>query len=323
MATPGVSPSLIALAETALAEWGLAGAGLEPKSISENITFRVDAADDTFVLRIHRPGYHTLAELQSEHLWTRALRTAGLDVPEVLDTPGGAGYITLPHEGGQRNIGMLKWVDGELLGTLIQQQPAQLTAHFRSLGRIAAGIHNQSASWQVPAGFERHSFDVDGLVGARPFWGRFWELPALDSGQRALLGRARETIAKVLDDYGKNPQTYSLIHADLHPHNVVVSDHGLHVIDFDDSGFGWHQYELAVALYAYRQHKLFPEIQAAMVEGYRSVRPFAETALAMLPMFLLIRSLVSLGWRQQRPEHGTDLSREIAGACAAARSWLR
>ncbi len=322
MATPDVAPGLTALAEQALAHWGLGDARLEPKSISENVTFRVDVDDATYVLRVHRPGYHTLAELESEHVWTRALRTAGLDVPEVLTTTDGAGYITLPYEDGPRNIGMLKWVEGELLGTLMHQKPEHRNDHFRSLGAMAADIHNQSAAWVVPDGFQRHSFNVEGLVGRTPFWGPFWRLPGLDSEQRTLMDHVRVEIAEILGDFGEAPQTYSLIHADLHPHNVVVSDQGMHIIDFDDAGFGWHQYELAVALHAYRHHESFAEMQAAMIEGYRSVRPLSEIAIAMLPMFLLIRTLVSLGWRQQRPEHGTDLSKEIAAACEEARAWV-
>lgn len=322
MAPAEVTPGLRALAVRALAAWELDGARLEPVSVSENVAFRVDTADATFVLRIHRPGYHSLAELQSEHVWAKALLAAGLDVPEPLTTANGAGYITLPYEDGPRNVGILKWVDGELLGEIVQRQPEHIFEHFMKLGAIAADIHNQSASWDVPNGFERHSFDVEGLVGSNPFWGPFWELPGLNPQQRALMETARETIARTLTNSGKDPQTYSLIHADLHPHNLVVSDRGLHVIDFDDSGFGWHQYELAVALYHYRRQKSFSEIQAAIVEGYRSVRPLSDSAVEMLPMFFLIRTLVSLGWRQQRPEHGTDLSKEIASACREIQSWL-
>jgi Ser/Thr protein kinase RdoA (MazF antagonist) len=322
MARPEVSPGLKSLASGALEAWQLSDAKLEPISATENITFRVDAAEGTFVLRIHRPGYHSLAELQSEHVWTRALLAAGLDVPEPLNTTDGAGYISLPYEDGPRNIGMLKWVDGELLGGLIHRQPERVTEHFRNLGGIAAEIHNQSASWIVPQGFLRHSFDVEGLLGDKPFWGPFWELPGLDAAQKSLVLRARSVIAETLNQYGQDSHTYSLIHADLHPQNVVVSEHGLHVIDFDDSGFGWHQYELAVALYYYRKLPGFAEIQAAIIEGYRAVRSLSDDAVSLLPLFLLVRTLVSLGWRHQRPEHGTDLTNEITVACSEIEDWL-
>ena len=51
-------------------------------SSSENIVYRIDARDGhRYALRVHRPGYHTLAELESENAWTRALSAAGVETP--------------------------------------------------------------------------------------------------------------------------------------------------------------------------------------------------------------------------------------------------
>src|SRR5216117_2419324 len=52
---------------------------------SENITFKVaDGAGHLYTLRLHRPAYHTLEELESERLWTHALLKAGIHVPEPI-----------------------------------------------------------------------------------------------------------------------------------------------------------------------------------------------------------------------------------------------
>ena len=40
-----------------------------------------------------------------------------------------------------------------------------------------------------------------------------------------------------------------MIHADLHLDNILSFDDSLTVIDFDDSGFGWHACDLAHALW--------------------------------------------------------------------------
>ena len=74
------------------------------------------------------------------------------------------------------------------------------------------------------------------------------------------------------------------------------------VIDFDDSGFGWHQYDLAVALVAYQDHPDFAMFRDACIAGYRSVRTISDADLALLPMFLLIRDMAQMGWFHQRPE---------------------
>ena len=317
-----IPPELRALAEEALSEWELQDARLWPVGISENVSFRIDTPGKRYVLRIHRPGYHTLDELESEQVWTAALADAGIDVPVPVRTPDGRGYVTLPFEGGERHIGMLEWVDGEILHYLIRRNPSDFARQFHAVGRIAAAIHNQSSQWTVPEEFRRHRLDLDGLLGENAFWGQFWRLPQMSKAQREVIGSARRTIAQELSRLGHGSETFSLIHADLHTANLVVGEQGLHVIDFDDAGFGWHHYEIAVALHRHYGEDRFGDIQAALVDGYREVRPLADSVVAMLPMFLLVRSLVHLGWRSQRPEHGTDLSEDIEETTREARVWM-
>ena len=217
---------------------------------------------------------------------------------------------------------VLEWVDGELMGRIMDRDPSTFQEHFRAVGRIAATIHNQSSTWTVPDGFRRHRFDVEGFVGDEAFWGPFWDVPQLDADQRDVLGKARLIIADELSRLDDSAKTFSLIHADLHPHNVVVGEHGLHLIDFDDSGFGWHHYELAVVLYRYRGLDGFDDMQAALIEGYQEQRPFADADVAKLPLFFLIRTVVHLGWRADRPEHGTDLTEEIEYTIREAKEWM-
>ncbi len=96
-----------------------------------------------------------------------------------------------------------------------------------------------------------------------------------------------------------------MIHADLHAKNILVGDAGKsHVIDFDNAGFGWHQYELAVALFGLDDRSSFQAIQDALISGYRSVRSLDDEALSLLPLFLLIRRLVLISWMRHRPELG-------------------
>ncbi|MBN8930004.1 MAG: phosphotransferase, partial [Rhodospirillales bacterium] len=81
-------------AQAALTAFGVTAAELRFVHHSENVTFRVvDARDGgALVLRLHRPWYHDLAELESEHAWTRALVRAGIAAPEPLPTTDGAAF---------------------------------------------------------------------------------------------------------------------------------------------------------------------------------------------------------------------------------------
>lgn len=325
MATVLDRDTLRAIAEQALDAWDIPTVQLELISISENTVFRLDTdTGETYVLRIHRPGYHTLAELNSEQQWTAALKRAGIGVPLPRLTRDGRGYATVSVPGlmETRHVGIVEWFEGVTLSSIMAQAPDMqtLALHFNQLGRIAARIHNQAVGWQIPEGFQRHAFDADGFMGDTPFWGPFWVLPELKAAEREHILNARRAIHRVLSDYGKAGGTYSLIHADLHPHNLLVNGEQLHVIDFDDSGFGWHQYEIAVALDAYRKPPHFEVARDALIAGYRSERPISEAAIELLPIFLLIRSLALLGWLHERPEHnkGNRVRNLIQSACKQA-----
>ena len=303
---------LYAIARRALPHWSLDADGLEIVSRSENTVFQLELADGRrFALRIHRPGYHTLAELESELLWTQALNEFGIGVPVGVRTLNGPGYAMVSTPDGQSS---------RAVGASIQSgsDERSIVGCFAQLGRIAAAMHNQAIAWQPPAEFTRHAFDVPGYVGEAPFWGRFWDIPILTASQRELLRSARAEIRATLTGYGKDRGTYSMIHADLHVHNVLVAgNERLHVIDFDDAGFGWHQYDFATALFGLEEQPYFEAISEALVDGYRAVRPFSDEALSLLPLFLLIRRLVLIGWQWDRPELGRrqGLEAYVEDAC--------
>ena len=313
-------------ARQALAEFGVVAARLEFVNLSENVTFRVTDARDgsTLVLRLHRPWYHDIGELESERMWIRALASAGVSVPPPRLTLAGKDFasVEISGTGERRWAGLADWIEGELLSQVLEREtdPAAAAAHFARVGAIMAALHEQASAWTTPAGFRRHALDEDGLMGAAPWWGEFWRHPVLSSAESALLLATRDKIRTALIRYGKGRRVYSLIHADLHPGNVLVQGERAAVIDFDDAGFGWHQYDLAVALVPHLGHPEFGTFQRAAVAGYRSVRPISDEDLALLPMFLLARRMVTLGWLHQRPEIRApmDLVRAKDILCAAA-----
>jgi Ser/Thr protein kinase RdoA (MazF antagonist) len=74
-----------ALALIALRDWDLDVVNIAPIKVRENAVFRLDLAGGArAVLRVHRCGYHSDAELDSEFVWMRALAAAGVSVPRVI-----------------------------------------------------------------------------------------------------------------------------------------------------------------------------------------------------------------------------------------------
>jgi len=312
-----------ALATRALEAWDLQVQKLEMVSLSENVVFRVGTDGGDFALRIHRPGYHTRAELDSEQMWGRALSEFGVGVPLGVLTRTDEYYVEVPMPDGAgdtRLVGLIPWFDGETLAQRIRgsSDDAQRLADFAQLGAVIAQTHNQASGWEPPAGFVRHSLDADGLMGSSPFWGPFWDPPELSGAQRALVLETRDLLHPRLEALGKDPQTYSMIHADLHSENVMVDGDRVQVIDFDDAGFGFHAYDIAVALFDLPK-QAYPAVRDALLHGYRSKRPLDDAVVELLPMFDLIRALAILGWLYERPEQPRKfVEAVIVRACAQA-----
>ena len=299
----------IPAATRALEHFPIEADAVEPVAHSENVTFRVTAhdADADYTLRLHRPGYNSLKELDSERTWATALDAAGIPVPRSLPSRRGRHFepIDIPETGETRYAGMTTWLPGTPLSGQLEANPdtAFRQRLFRTIGAIAARIHNQSSRWQAPPGFTRPRLDSDGLLGEQPRWGRFWEHADLTEADRELLLAARRSAADTLGDYGEHPDTFSLIHADLHPENLVYDGDALALIDFDDSAYGWHMYDLASALIEYRSAPDYGLLEAALLEGYQEHRPLETRDIEMLPVFLMIRGMALIGWFHQRPEH--------------------
>jgi Ser/Thr protein kinase RdoA (MazF antagonist) len=139
-------------------------------------------------------------------------------------------------------------------------------------------------------------------MGSAPHWGPFWDHQGLSAAERRLMLDTRARLHAALARLDRQPSVYSMIHADMHPGNVLVDDDRLTVIDFDDAAWGWHIYDIAVALVHQQDGPNLAAFERAYITGYRSVRPISEQSLMLVPMFRLVRGLAQIGWYHQRPE---------------------
>lgn len=301
---------------------------IEPVMHSENVTFRVTDHDGgtPYVLRLHRPGYNSLEELESERIWVQALKETGVIVPTSLATCQGGHFVRvdIPGIDEQRFAGMTNWLEGKPLGNFLMSctDESERQRMFFRFGGIAAAFHNQSSGWQAPPGFVRRRLDLESLLGEAPFWGRFWEHPALDASERALLLRTRQSLRASLGAYGEKPDTFSLIHADFTLDNIIFDGDRLAVIDFDDCAYSWHMYDLTSLLIECVLHADFRELQEALFEGYRHCRSLTRQDVDMFSDFLLVRGMAIIGWFHQRPELASldyfgNVKNWVLDACAS------
>jgi Ser/Thr protein kinase RdoA (MazF antagonist) len=303
-----VAATFAPAARAALAAFPIDPDGLELVAMAENVTWRViDRRDGTsWVLKLHRPWYHTHEELISERIWVRALADAGIAVPVPLRTRTGEEFasVVIPATGERRLAGMTRWTEGRIMAAEVREgaEPRLVEAWFEQLGAVAARMHEQASCWRAPTDFARPNLDADGFMGSTPHWGPFWEHTALSPGERQVFLDTRRRLAMILQRMSRDRSVYGVIHADLHPGNILIDDGRLAVIDFDDTAWGWYAYDIAVVLMNYQGDPHLPAYERAYLAGYRSVRPLAPEILALLPTFRLIRGLAQIGWLHQRPE---------------------
>jgi Ser/Thr protein kinase RdoA (MazF antagonist) len=313
------------LAQAALAGYGLDDARLKLIGYGENTTFRVVTpgaapapgdpyTGNCYLLRVHRPGYQTAASIASELAWLAALRQDGLVVPEPVPATNGQllTEASAPGVPEPRCCSLFRWMRGRKTGQVRLQ-------HFAALGRLMAHLHAHAAQWPLPPGFSRRRWDWEGLFGddagfnlpAAEVWAL---LPESNAGRfRAVADQARQ----VLDELGQGPDACGLLHADLSlgaEGNVLFAGGEARPIDFDDCGFGYWVYDLAVPLAHWRLEESWPRIRDALLDGYSQVRPFPAGQLVHLDLFMVARHVSEILW-------ATDLAQVNPGFRAELPAW--
>lgn len=273
---------------------------------SENETW----AAGGLVLRLHRHGYHSRAEIASELAWLTALQDLrGLCT--VRPVSGAEGLVT---EIDGRFIVAFARIEGQEL-----QPGDDLSRWFAPLGEITARLHLHARAWTPPQGFTRKHWNVETILGSDPHWGHWRQAQGLDTKGAALLARATGLLATKLHSYGTGPETFGLIHADLRLANLMVDGDRLTTIDFDDCGFGWWAYDLAAALSFFETDPRLPDLIARWCEGYSRVAPLRTEDRAMIPALIFLRRVLLTAWLSTRADSDTA---QMLGGPAYTRGTL-
>lgn len=281
------------LVRQALAAWGFENCPATLIAARENQVFRVEARDRPLVLRLHRPGYRSQAELTSELDWMAELTRAGLRVPQPIPTLTGARCIEVAGQ----LVDMLSFLDARpLMAGGHWNAEADPLDTARQTAATLARLHEISDQWCLPQGFTRPAWDAAGLVGEAPVWDRFWENPRLNAAQARLFTALRDRAATELAAMGPSLD-YGLIHADAVPENVLLAKDGVHLIDFDDGGFSFRLFDLATTANRLDRHDPSGRASEAFLTAYQHARP---TDLAALPLFRALRALTYVGWVMTR-----------------------
>ncbi|HWV47995.1 MAG TPA: phosphotransferase, partial [Microbacterium sp.] len=150
--------------------------------------------------------------------------------------------------------------------------------------------------------------------GETPLWGDPRALGTLSADEVALLDRALPKLHAVLRGLGTDSETYGVVHADSTPENVLETDAGFTLIDFDDFGTGWFVFDLVTALFHHTGHPRAAEYERALIAGYEAIRPLCTGEREAWDALDLARGLTYLGWAAER---AGDPASEFIGEAVA------
>jgi Ser/Thr protein kinase RdoA (MazF antagonist) len=294
------------IAEAALPLYDLApGASATMINLSENATYRIDAAGRKWALRVHREGYHSKQAIASELAWIQALRRDGAVVTPVPRRGRNGDLIQIVALPGlpARHVVLFDWETGA------EPSESELLGPFEVLGAATARMHRHSRGWTRPDAFERLTWDFDGAFGPAGHWGSWRDGMGLDAEKVALFQRAVDLIERRLERFGKGRERFGLIHCDMRLANLLIDGGQTKVIDFDDCGFSWYLYDCATALSFIEHRPDVPQLVEAWVKGYRAVAPLSAEDEREIPTFVLFRRLLLVAWIGSHAE--TDLARSM------------
>jgi Ser/Thr protein kinase RdoA (MazF antagonist) len=310
-------------ARVALNAFGLPDARFKFLKQAGNTLFRVNEIYPTFttkpelysqgqyLLRIHQPGYQTSDAIELELMWLAAIcQDANLPVPKPVPTLEGKllAQVSIPGIPEERNCSLLHWVKGRIKTKDIGPH------HYKSQGRLMAGLHNHAAHWYVPAGFTKRKYDWDGLfrddLGEGIPASEAWALlpPQYIKTFEMIAGKVK----LVMDELGNDPEVYGLIHGDLGlDANILFWKGEARAIDFDDSGFGYYMYDLSLAFEHCQEDDALPQFREALLDGYIQVRSIPEEQFDHLDLFLaayyVYLSLWAAAATQRYPNYKDEL----------------
>ena len=294
--------TMLPLAKEIIDGFDLGVCELESINHEFNSTFKVTAANgERFALRINVNSQRTLPNLKAEIFWVEKLSgVEGLRVPAPVKTKSGEYISKAWHPMLERELFavLFSWLEGKELG----DEPTE--EMMRATGRAMARMHIAARETQLPAGAALPT--VDDM-----FWGNTDSITPSDqltAEDKATLARAIEhieTTTKAMYARSK-PQ---LIHADVHPWNVMWQGDDVAVFDFDDCVIGIPAQDIAVTLY----YNDTAEQDEAFLAGYQEIAPLPDYSEDEMQTLRLQRRIFLLSYilETENPEHRAMLPKYL------------
>lgn len=249
-----------------------------------NDHYLVSAGGERFVFRLYLNGKYYVQhtdELRFELELLSFLHAKAVPVSHPVPARDGEPLITLRLPDDTRHGALFTLAPGVPLENISEEQAALL-------GGVVAGLHAHADTFSSP--YRRYELDLTYLLDQPE---RLMEAVLREHGQDGLepYRGAFEELRTHIRSLGTEPPTYGLIHGDLLPQNIHVTDEDeLTLFDFDHCGFGWRPYDLATC-----SLWLTGPPWTAFLDAYTRARPLCREELEAIPAFRKVRPLWDVG----------------------------
>lgn len=292
--------------------WGIEGR-FSALTSERDVNWRIETGEGRYVLKLANPAEAAeVTDFQIKALLH--LEPAGLPVPRVVRTLEGGAEARVP----EGRLRLLTYLDGEMLYRAAPSAPLR-----RSVAKMNARLTAALAGFAHQAAQHELQWDIQHAARLAPL------LPDVPDELRPLAESAfQRFVDDALSSLPNLPR--QVCHADLNPHNIVVSaDHSevTGVLDFGDMVETPRACDLGVAA-AYQVDPEAPaESLADYVRGYTEVLQLTEAEVRLIPVLTEARWLTTLCIASHRakrqPENAAYILRNVpltrAGLLAFAR----
>lgn len=300
-AAPTSRRQLRGLAGQALTHYALELPRIAVLSTKEHAVLRVEAyvpgrpSPERFALRLYDPRVFHESSVATELEWLAALRhDSELVVPEPVSTRSGELLLRCELEGetAPRACALFRWVPG-------RRRTASLTpGALARVGCFVGKLHQHATRFVPPSGGTAQRWDWDRVFGSGSPVGPGHGGTLFSAEQQALFQALAASIHTAMQGLGTGPEVWGLIHADLNSSNYLFHGADVGAIDFEDCGWGYYLFDLAVILdelYAVHPSRA-ADLRSGLLSGYRQIRVLTDVHEAQLDLFMAMRLAELVRW---------------------------
>ena len=248
-----------------------------------NMLFFLDTKDARFTMRLYQAGT-AIDKIRSEIYWLQVLWNEA-SIKTLSPVPGRGGEMIQsisPNDLPLRYATVYDWIPGETLHSL---SAAEKTPELiRKLGVMVGRMHAVSETLELPDGFTRPRYDLDWIAS------KVEEALGADmdasTEEHAKLSALSSRFSQFVTEHGEGRDVFGLIHSDLEPHNIIISDGQPCPVDVMEFGFGYYLSDILTLSRHFSEDE-----QTIFFEGYQEIRSLPTDYRQQLALFEELRTL--------------------------------